>query len=100
MLKGSKLDTRIANHLKDFGIEEQAGSTPGKGCADATFTLKTALQTLREHDNNFNLLLATLSYNVPVKNHGYYLLISLKLTIQSTEKCYGRFSRLLEYQKA
>jgi hypothetical protein len=30
-------------------LEEQAGSTPGKGCADATFTLKTALQTLREH---------------------------------------------------
>jgi hypothetical protein len=35
-----------------------------------------------------------------VKNHGYYLSISLKLTIQSTEKCCGRFSRLLEYQKA
>jgi hypothetical protein len=42
--------TRFANHLKGFGVEEQAGSTPGKGCADATFTLKTALQTLREHD--------------------------------------------------
>ena len=42
--------TRLANHLKSFGIEEQAGSTPDKGCADATFTLKTALQTLREHD--------------------------------------------------
>jgi hypothetical protein len=41
--------TRLANHLKGFGVEEQAGSTPGKGCADATFTLKTALQTLREH---------------------------------------------------
>jgi hypothetical protein len=53
-------------------------------CADATFTLKTALQTLREHD----------------QNHGYYLSISLKLTIQSTEKCYGRSSQLLEYQKA
>ena len=42
--------TRLAIHLKGFGIEEQAGSTPDKGCADATFTLKTALQTLREHD--------------------------------------------------
>jgi hypothetical protein len=41
--------TRLATHLKGFGIEEQAGSTPEKGCADATFTLKTALQTLREH---------------------------------------------------
>jgi hypothetical protein len=35
--------------LKGFGIEEQAGSTPDKGCADATFTLKTAQQTF-EHD--------------------------------------------------
>jgi hypothetical protein len=42
--------TRLANHLKSFGVEEQAGSTPGKGCADATFTLKMALQTLHEHD--------------------------------------------------
>jgi hypothetical protein len=31
--------------LKGFGIEQA-----GQGCADATFTLKTALQTLREHD--------------------------------------------------
>jgi hypothetical protein len=28
---------------------EQAGPTPDRGCADATFTLKTALQNLREH---------------------------------------------------
>jgi hypothetical protein len=41
--------TRLAIHLKGFGGEEQAGSTPGKGCADATFTLKKALQSLREH---------------------------------------------------
>jgi hypothetical protein len=33
--------TRLAKHLKGFGIE--AGSTPGKGCADATFALKTTL---------------------------------------------------------
>jgi hypothetical protein len=47
---GSIAATRLASHLKGFGIEEQAGSTPEKGCADATFTLKTAaLQTLREH---------------------------------------------------
>jgi hypothetical protein len=28
--------TRLAI-LEGFGIEEQAGSTPDKGCADATF---------------------------------------------------------------
>jgi hypothetical protein len=41
--------TRLAIHLKGFGIEEQAGSTRDKGCAEATFTLKAALQTLREN---------------------------------------------------
>jgi hypothetical protein len=41
--------TRLANRIRGLGVEEQGGSTPGKGCADATFTLKTALQTLREH---------------------------------------------------
>jgi hypothetical protein len=30
-----------------------------------------------------------------VRNHEYYLSISLKLTMQSTEKLYGRSSRLL-----
>jgi hypothetical protein len=42
--------TRLANNLKIFGVEEQGGSMPGKGCADATFTLKMALQTLRKHN--------------------------------------------------
>jgi hypothetical protein len=52
MLKGSELDCSnpTSEPLQGFGVEEQAGSTPGKGCADATFTLKTALQTLHEHN--------------------------------------------------
>jgi hypothetical protein len=38
MLKGSESSIAPAIHLESFGIEEQAGSTPDKGCADATFT--------------------------------------------------------------
>ncbi len=79
--------TRLANHLRDFGVEEQAGSTPGKGCADATFTLKTALQSLREHGQESWVFFVDL-----VKAY-------CTIWIQSTEKCYGRCSRLLEYQK-
>jgi hypothetical protein len=43
----SIIATRLNKHLNSFGIDEQCGM---KGCADATFTIKTALQTLREHD--------------------------------------------------
>jgi hypothetical protein len=97
MLKGSELDcgnsaskppdaaTRLANHLKHFGIEEQAGSTPGKGCADATFTLKTALQTLREHDQESWVLFVDLVKAYDTVNR---------------EMLWKILTRFLEYQKA
>jgi hypothetical protein len=36
--QGSELDrgNSTSDSLESFGIEEQAGSTPDKGCADAT----------------------------------------------------------------
>jgi hypothetical protein len=46
-------------------------------------SLKTALQTLREHDQESWVLFVD----------------PLKLTIQSTEKCYGRSSQLLSTRK-
>jgi hypothetical protein len=67
---------------KGFRVEEQAGSSPGKGYVDATFTLKTAQQTLRKHGQELWV----------------FLLIWLKIMIQSTESCYERFSRFLTYQ--
>jgi hypothetical protein len=49
MLTGSSriAAIRLPNHLKDF---KKGWSTPGKGCADATFSMKMALETLREQD--------------------------------------------------
>jgi hypothetical protein len=42
----SIIASRLTKYLSEFGIDKQCGSLFGKGCADATFTLKTALQTL------------------------------------------------------
>ena len=46
----SIIATRLTKYLTTFGIDEQCGSLFGKGCADATFSLKLALQTIREHN--------------------------------------------------
>ena len=46
----SIIATRLTKYLTTFGIDEQCGSLFGKGCADATFSLKLALQTLHEHN--------------------------------------------------
>jgi exonuclease III len=51
---------RLTKYLSEFGIDEQCGSLFGKGCADATFTLKTALQTLREHNHEAHVLFVDL----------------------------------------
>jgi hypothetical protein len=46
----SIIATRLTKYLTTFGIDKQCGSLFGKGCADATFLLKLALQTLHEHN--------------------------------------------------
>ena len=56
----SILANRLTKHLAKFGIDEQCGSLFGKGCADATFTLKSALQTLREHQQETHVLFVDL----------------------------------------
>ena len=45
----SIIATRLTKHIATFGMDEQCGSLFGKGCADATFTLKSSIQTLQEH---------------------------------------------------
>ena len=40
---------RLTVHLKTYGIDGQCGCMIGKGCADATFAVKSAIQTLHEH---------------------------------------------------
>jgi hypothetical protein len=56
----SIIASRLTKYLSEFGIDEQCGSLFGKGCADATFTLKTALQTLREHNHEAHVLFVDL----------------------------------------
>jgi hypothetical protein len=46
----SIIATRLTKCLTTFGIDEQCGSLFGKGCANATFLLKLALQTLHKHN--------------------------------------------------
>jgi hypothetical protein len=61
----SIIATRLTQYLSKFGIDEQCGSLFGKGCADATFTLKMALQTLQEHNHDTRVLFVDLvkAYN-------------------------------------
>lgn len=56
----SILTHRLTKHLGDFGIDEQCGCLFRKGCTDATFSLKTALQTLREHGQSAYVLFVDL----------------------------------------
>jgi len=56
----SIIATRLTKYLSEFGIDEQCGSLFNKGCADATFTLKMALQTLREHNQDAHILFVDL----------------------------------------
>ena len=46
----SIITTRLTKYLQKIGIEEQYGSQYNKGCPDATFSLKTALQIIKEHN--------------------------------------------------
>jgi Reverse transcriptase (RNA-dependent DNA polymerase) len=46
----SIIATRLTKYLTTFGIDEQCRSLFGNGCADATFSLKLALQTIHEHN--------------------------------------------------
>jgi Reverse transcriptase (RNA-dependent DNA polymerase)/Endonuclease-reverse transcriptase len=56
----SIIATRLTEHLVSFGIDEQCGSIFNKGCADATFSLKMALQTLHEHNKESFILFVDL----------------------------------------
>ena len=56
----SIIATRLTKYLSEFGIDEQCGSLFNKGCADATFTLKMALQTLQEHNQDAHILFVDL----------------------------------------
>eukprot|EP00978_Attheya_sp_CCMP212_P012017 scaffold29800_cov23-Attheya_sp.AAC.1 len=48
--QSSIISTRLLIHLEKVGIETQYGCVPGKGCADALFAIKNALQSRRQHN--------------------------------------------------
>ena len=56
---------QLTQHLCTFGMDKQCGSLFGKGCADATFTLKKALQQIREQGQDTHVLFVDLvkAYN-------------------------------------
>jgi hypothetical protein len=56
----SIIASRITKYLSKFGLGKQCGSLFSKGCTDATYTLKTALQTLREHNHDTHVLFVDL----------------------------------------
>ena len=51
---------QLTQHLCKFGMDEQCGSLFGKGCVDATFTLKKALQQLQEQGQDTHVLFVDL----------------------------------------
>ena len=59
-LISSIIATRLTKHIATFSMDEQCGSLFGKGCADATFTLKASLQTLREHQKEVHVIFVDL----------------------------------------
>ena len=96
------MNSRLHRILKMRGSEFQAGSTPGKGCADAVFSLKTALHIRRAHGLptwalfidlvksydtvNHQLMWDILySFGVPTTMINVLKRIRLKLTIESQD---------------
>jgi hypothetical protein len=51
-IQSSIISDRLLHHLERVGIETQYGCVPGKGCADALFAIKTALQIRKQHGKN------------------------------------------------
>ena len=56
----SIIRTRLTKYLQKIGIEEQYGSQYNKGCPDATFSLKTALQIIKQHNMSSYVLFVDL----------------------------------------
>jgi hypothetical protein len=48
-VQSSIISTRLLSHLELVGIETQYGCVPGKGCTDALFAIKNALQMRKQH---------------------------------------------------
>ena len=67
----SIIAARMNPIVRDFGLEEQCGSLNSKGCQDALMSLKTALQTRREHNVSTNVLFVDLVKAFDTVNHEF-----------------------------
>jgi len=78
----SKLVTRsLQTVLSDEGTPFQFGSTPGTGCPDAVFSLKTILQSRREVDLDSWVVFFDLVKAFDTANHALLTAILLKMGI-------------------
>ena len=73
---------RINPIVRDEGMEEQCGSLNSKGCPDALFSLKTALQTRREHGLSTHVLFVDLVKAFDTVNHSFLLLVLKNMECQ------------------
>eukprot|EP00957_Ditylum_brightwellii_P207995 15355448-Ditylum_brightwellii.AAC.1 len=69
------LANRINPLVCDHGLESQCGSLNSKGCANALFALKSALQTHREHNLATYILFADLVKAFDTVDHSFLLQI-------------------------
>jgi hypothetical protein len=49
-IQSSIISTRLLQHLEKVGIETEYGCVPGRGCTDALFAIKNALQIRKQHN--------------------------------------------------
>eukprot|EP00978_Attheya_sp_CCMP212_P047039 scaffold421192_cov59-Attheya_sp.AAC.2 len=49
-IQSSIISKRLLEQLLRIGIETQYGCIPGRGCTDALFGIKNALQQRKQHD--------------------------------------------------
>ena len=65
----SIIATRITQHINTFGIDKQCGCLFRKRSADTTFTLKSSLQTIQEHQLEDHVLFVDLVKAFDSVNH-------------------------------
>ena len=74
----SILCTRLFNGIKKHGVKYQFGSTPGLGCQDSTFTIKTILHLRHNHKLPTWVAFANLVKAFDTSNHQLMLMILAK----------------------
>ena len=77
----SIIANRINPVIRDHGLEEQCDSLNSKGCPDANFSLRSALQIRREHDIPTHVLFVDLVKAFDSVNHEFLWLVLSKYGI-------------------